>query len=303
MLIELFSSSLVVVFALLSVGWHSSALAQVYAQGGPVPLPPAELAPSHSLKLAAKLDAGFSSNLTTILHDFSPWNMFLEASLVVKIVMILLTFASIAAWTVWLTKNLELFLANRRACSALAVITRASSLAVAKTDLSLRHDPVSHLVSMVMREVDRSKGLSAEGIMTRAGILLNRLEAKTNRLMARRIGMLATIGATAPFIGLFGTVWGIMNSFVGISHSKATNLAVVAPGIAEALLATACGLIAAVPAVVFYNQLARRISGYRATLGDAAAEIMQHLSRELERKTPSSENKHWSEDTLRQAAE
>ena len=91
--------------------------------------------------------------------------------------------------------------------------------------------------------------------------------------------MLATIGATAPFVGLFGTVWGIMNSFIGISKSQTTNLAVVAPGIAEALLATALGLAAAIPAVVIYNVFSRQIAGYRDLVGDASAEIMRWVSR------------------------
>ena len=98
--------------------------------------------------------------------------------------------------------------------------------------------------------------------------------------------MLATIGATAPFVGLFGTVWGIMNSFIGISKSQTTNLAVVAPGIAEALLATALGLVAAIPAVVIYNVFARSIAGYRALLGDASAEVMRLVSRDLDRRAP-----------------
>jgi biopolymer transport protein ExbB len=92
------------------------------------------------------------------------------------------------------------------------------------------------------------------------------------------------IGATAPFVGLFGTVWGIMDSFIGISKTNTTNLAVVAPGIAEALLATAMGLVAAIPAVVMYNAFARAITGYRAQLGDAAAEVLRHLSRDLDRE-------------------
>ena len=98
------------------------------------------------------------------------------------------------------------------------------------------------------------------------------------------MGMLATIGATAPFVGLFGTVWGIMNSFIGISKAHTTNLAVVAPGIAEALLATAFGLVAAVPAVVIYNMFARSISGYRALLADASAQVIRHVSRDLDRR-------------------
>jgi biopolymer transport protein ExbB len=102
--------------------------------------------------------------------------------------------------------------------------------------------------------------------------------------MLRGTGVLATIGATAPFVGLFGTVWGIMNSFVGISKSQTTNLAVVAPGIAEALLATAFGLAAAIPAVVIYNVFARSIGGYRALLADASAEVLGLVSRDLDRR-------------------
>jgi biopolymer transport protein ExbB len=102
--------------------------------------------------------------------------------------------------------------------------------------------------------------------------------------MTRGTGLLATIGATAPFVGLFGTVWGIMNSFIGISKAQTTNLAVVAPGIAEALLATAIGLVAAIPAVVVYNAFARSITGYRALLADASAEVLRLVSRDLDRK-------------------
>ena len=103
--------------------------------------------------------------------------------------------------------------------------------------------------------------------------LLERVEAAAGRRIDRGTGVLATIGATAPFVGLFGTVWGIMNSFIGISKAQTTNLAVVAPGIAEALLATALGLVAAIPAVVIYNVFARSIGGYRALLADASAQV------------------------------
>jgi biopolymer transport protein ExbB len=122
-----------------------------------------------------------------------------------------------------------------------------------------------------------------EGIKERIASRLERIEASFGRRILRGTGVLATIGATAPFVGLFGTVWGIMNSFIGISKSHTTNLAVVAPGIAEALLATAFGLAAAIPAVVIYNMFARSIAGYRATLGDAAAEVLRLVSRDLER--------------------
>lgn len=100
--------------------------------------------------------------------------------------------------------------------------------------------------------------------------------------MIRGTGVLATVGATAPFVGLFGTVWGIMNSFINISKQHATNLAVVAPGIAEALLATALGLFAAIPAVVIYNMLSRAIVSHRALCADGTAEILRLVSRHLD---------------------
>ena len=115
---------------------------------------------------------------------------------------------------------------------------------------------------------------------------LERVEAATGRALVRGTGALATIGATAPFIGLFGTVWGIMNSFIGISQQHTTNLAVVAPGIAEALLATALGLAAAIPAVVIYNMFSRSIANYRALYADGTAAILRAASRDLDRTSP-----------------
>src|SRR5690606_38089501 len=109
------------------------------------------------------------------------------------------------------------------------------------------------------------------------------IELAAARRMTRGTGILATIGSTAPFVGLFGTVWGIMNSFIGISKAQTTNLAVVAPGIAEALLATALGLVAAIPAVIIFNMFARATAGYRGLLGDGAAELLRMVSRDLDR--------------------
>jgi biopolymer transport protein ExbB len=160
----------------------------------------------------------------------------------------------------------------------------ATSLHGAEKEIGQTKSPVSHLVAAAVGEADRSEGLAAEGIKDRAATLLSRLEAQRARAISRDMGVLATIGAVAPFVGLFGTVWGIMDSFIGISKTNTTNLAVVAPGIAEALLATAMGLIAAIPAVVMYNAFARAITSYRAMLGDAAAEVLRHLSRDLDRE-------------------
>jgi biopolymer transport protein ExbB len=138
-------------------------------------------------------------------------------------------------------------------------------------------------VEAAMTEARLSAGMGAEGLKERVASRLERIEAAASRRMTRGTGLLATIGSTAPFVGLFGTVWGIMNSFIGISRSQTTNLAVVAPGIAEALLATAIGLVAAIPAVVIYNLFARWIAGYRVVLADAAAEVSRHVSRDLDR--------------------
>ena len=120
-----------------------------------------------------------------------------------------------------------------------------------------------------------------EGLKERASSHLDRIEAAAGRQMTRGTGVLAMIGATAPFVGLFGTVWGIMNSFIGISQSHTTNLAVVAPGIAEALLATACGLVAAIPAVVIYNHFVRQVASFRALAADAGAAVLRLVSRDL----------------------
>jgi biopolymer transport protein ExbB len=220
-------------------------------------------------------------------HDLSPWGMFMAADIVVKAVMVGLAFASLVTWTIWLAKALELAAAKARAGSAVRQLEQAASLDQAALAISGRkgraRGPVAELVAAAQSERERSLDLGEDGVKERAAIALARIEARAGRSMARGTGLLATIGSTAPFVGLFGTVWGIMNSFIGISQSKTTNLAVVAPGIAEALLATAIGLVAAIPAVIIYNVFARAISGYRATLSDASGEVLRHLSRDLER--------------------
>jgi len=221
-------------------------------------------------------------------HDLSPWGMFMAADIVVKAVMLGLAFASLVTWTIWLAKAMELTAAKRSAGRALRRIEAAESLTAAAGAAAGKsgrlRGAVGELLTAALSETRRSADLGEEGIKERVSIALSRIEARAGRSMARGTGLLATIGSTAPFVGLFGTVWGIMNSFIGISQAKTTNLAVVAPGIAEALLATAIGLVAAIPAVIIYNVFARAITGYRATLSDASGEILRHLSRDLERR-------------------
>ena len=282
----------------------SPAVAQTAAsvpEAGSGATPPAAAAPVSPLDTAPAADAappaeaanpppGITDALlaSALPRDLSPWGMFLNAVLPVKLVMVGLAFASLATWTVWLAKTLELWNAKRLARRGLEVLASATSLRAAEKELAKQpqqaRSPLARFVAAAVGEADRSEGLASEGVKDRAATLLSRIEAQAGRVILRGTGVLATIGATAPFVGLFGTVWGIMDSFIGISKTNTTNLAVVAPGIAEALLATAMGLIAAIPAVVMYNGFARAITGYRAQLGDAAAEVLRHLSRDLDRE-------------------
>jgi len=222
----------------------------------------------------------------TLPHDLSPWGMFMAADWVVKAVMIGLAIASLITWTVWIAKSLELAGASRRARTALDSIVASRSLAEAEQALNNRKGPAALMVRAATHEVSMSGGTvdhgGGPGLKERVTSHLGRIEAQAARRMTRGTGVLATIGSTAPFVGLFGTVWGIMNSFIGISEAQTTNLAIVAPGIAEALLATAIGLVAAIPAVVIYNVFARSIAGYRLLLGDAAAAVERLISRDLD---------------------
>jgi len=210
--------------------------------------------------------------------------MFMAADIVVKAVMIGLAFASVLTWTIWFAKALELMFARRRLHAAIDRLAHAKSWSEANVRTKGRDVGVAAMLRATDAELRMSADAhSATGIKERIASRLERLEAAAGRQMIRGTGILATIGATAPFVGLFGTVWGIMNSFIGISKSHTTNLAVVAPGIAEALLATALGLVAAIPAVVMYNMFSRWIAGYRALHADAAAEILRIVSRDLDR--------------------
>jgi biopolymer transport protein ExbB len=213
----------------------------------------------------------------------SPWGMFVHADVVVKAVIIGLALASIATWTVLLVKTIQLRAAKRGARRALVILLSARSFLDGAGHFTGQRTAVARLLAAAEDEVDKSRGLSAEGIKERVAWQLERIEVAAGQHIGRGMGILATVGAIAPFVGLFGTVWGIMNSFIGISRAHTTNLAIVAPGIAEALLATAFGLAAAIPAVVIYNVFARSTGSYRAVLSDASVAILRLLSRDLER--------------------
>jgi biopolymer transport protein ExbB len=226
-------------------------------------------------------DAGPVVGTAALPRDLSPWGMFMSADTVVKAVIIGLAFASVVTWTIWLVKTIEIIIAKRKARRALAVLGEAVSLA----DIRTAPGPAAEFLAAAGAELRLSADtIDKDGLKERVASRLERIEAAFGRRISRATGVLATIGATAPFVGLAGTVWGIMNSFIGISKSHTTNLAVVAPGIAEALLATAFGLAAAIPAVVIYNAFARSIANYRAQLGDASAETLRLVSRDLDRR-------------------
>jgi len=216
--------------------------------------------------------------------NLSPWGMFVNADIVVKAVMIGLAFASLVTWTIWLAKTIELRRKSTLARRGLSLLERDTALADAERKSRDGSDAVAQIIQSAAREASLSGGIFDDGFKERIALRLDRVEAAMSRQIARGTGVLATIGATAPFVGLFGTVWGIMNAFIGISEAHTTNLAVVAPGIAEALLATALGLVAAIPAVVIYNHLTRSIAAYRALLGDASVQVLLLISREGDRR-------------------
>jgi biopolymer transport protein ExbB len=248
-----------------------------------VPAPPAADTAQSPTALSAAPSTPSVIAAAVLPRDLSPWGMFLNADIVVKIVMVGLVFASLVTWTVWLVKVLELWKATRSGRAALAMLNEARSLSEANARLGASSETVARLLRTAVHEVQISPHPDPEALKERISWLLDRVEAAAARRIGRGMGLLATIGATGPFVGLFGTVWGIMNSFIGISNAHTTNLAVVAPGIAEALLATALGLFAAIPAVVIYNVFSRSIGGYRALLADGSALVMRLLSRDCER--------------------
>ncbi|QGW75156.1 tonB-system energizer ExbB [Pseudomonas alkylphenolica] len=232
---------------------------------------------------AEEVEALVEDTSLGMAHDLSPWGMYKNADIVVKIVMIGLAIASIITWTIWIAKGFELMGAKRRLRGEIALLKKSTTLKEA-SDGANKEGTLAHL--LVHDALDEMR-LSAnarekEGIKERVSFRLERLVAASGRNMSSGTGVLATIGSTAPFVGLFGTVWGIMNSFIGIAKTQTTNLAVVAPGIAEALLATALGLVAAIPAVVIYNVFARSIAGYKAQVADASAEVLLLVSRDLD---------------------
>jgi len=269
--------SLVAMLALLAF----PAAAQVPAETSQ---PPAAVSVSEPAPAATSVTP--STAAPALPHNLSPWGMFVQADAVVKAVMLGLAFASLLTWTILIAKSIEISGAKQRLRATQRAIGQTRTLDEAVKKLSGSKGVGLLLAEAAIEEVQLSVGALAQtdgsGLKERVGSRLSRIESAAGRKLSRGTGLLATIGSTAPFVGLFGTVWGIMNAFIGISEAQTTNLAVVAPGIAEALLATAMGLIAAIPAVIVYNVFARSITGYKHQLGDLSATIERLISRDLD---------------------
>ncbi|RTE88951.1 tonB-system energizer ExbB [Bradyrhizobium sp. LVM 105] len=246
---------------------------------------PSATAPAASTATApapAKPEA--ASGIAPAMKELSPWVMFMSADVIVKAVMVGLAFASLMTWTVFIAKSIELSVASTRLRSALKKIAETRSLAEAQMAVGAKEGILSSFLAAALREARMSAGLSSDaGIKERAASSFSEIVRAEARRIRIGMGVLATIGSTSPFVGLFGTVWGIMNSFIGISKSQTTNLAVVAPGIAEALLATAIGLVAAIPAVIIYNHFSRVTKGYLELVNRASGAAGRLLSRDLDR--------------------
>ncbi|WP_421868725.1 tonB-system energizer ExbB [Pararhizobium sp.] len=268
--------------------------ADVTPQAGALPVTPADdatpAAPADDQMAPAAGTATDEAQATSpnpvLPHDLSPLGMFMAADIIVKAVMTALALASVATWAILFAKSFELAAAKRSAKRAVRILSDAVVLRDAREMLTAKKGPAAQMIAAANDELSKSEAIldivSTQGVKERVASQLSRIEAGAGKRIATGTGILATIGSISPFVGLFGTVWGIMNSFIGISKAQTTNLAIVAPGIAEALLATAIGLVAAIPAVVIYNYFARSISGYRLILADASAATERLVSRDLD---------------------
>ena len=281
--VKLLAASMIAAFATAALAQQQTvAPAQLPQVTSPVQatMPPAASSPTAAAP--AESPTPLKPAVPT-LRELSPWSMFLSADILVKAVMVGLAFASLLTWTIFIAKMIELSLVQRKLRAALGKIGDTRSLADAQFALGARDSVLSALLAAAMREARLSAGISSDaGLKERAASSFAEIARAEARRIRLGMGLLATIGATSPFVGLFGTVWGIMNSFSGISKSQTTNLAVVAPGIAEALLATAFGLAAAIPAVIIYNHFTRVTKSYLELVSRSSGAAGRLLSRDLD---------------------
>jgi biopolymer transport protein TolQ len=263
------------------------------AQNSPSAAPTGE--PAQSAPLAApttNVDVSPSGeNAAPAVGGISVISLFIRADLLVKAVLVLLLLASIWSWTIIISKSIALSALRRRAAKFEKVFWSGRSLDDLYQQFAPKPDhPMAAVFISALREWRRAFEGGApresllQGVKERIDKAMSVTITRETDGIERQLGFLATVGATAPFVGLFGTVWGIMNSFSAIAARHDTTLAVVAPGIAEALFATAMGLLAAIPAVIFYNRFVNEIGRYTNRLDAFADEFSAILSRQLDEK-------------------
>ena len=277
----------------------------VLAQDAATPAAPAAAAstaaPAADAAAPAADAAAPAADPTTVSESVSgghsggitPVSMFLEATAVVKVVMIRLLLASVFSWTLLLIKLLEFGALNKATDRFLEAFRGARTIADMRrvsTSEEFDGNPLADMAAAATEEIELSRqaGLQVTGdhrdsALLRAQTAVAAVQSGLPKRLSGGQQFLASVGSTGPFVGLFGTVYGIMNSFIGIAESNTTNLAVVAPGIAEALLATGIGLFAAIPAVIFYNYFNTRISNYGTRSDGFNAELINAISRQLDK--------------------
>ena len=254
------------------------------APAAATPAAPADQAPVNAEGL--KVGGAAHGRLT-------PIEMFKEADLVVKLVMLGLLACSVLSWMLLIIKIFEFSSLKRGSDRFLESFRGAKTInemgRIAESE-EFAGNPMADMAASAASEVELSRqaGLQVSGehrdsTITRASQAIAAVQASLARRLSGGMQFLASVGANAPFIGLFGTVYGIMNSFIGIANTNTTNLAVVAPGIAQALLATGIGLFTAIPAVVFYNYFQTQITGYGARTEGFVAELINAISRQLDK--------------------
>jgi len=271
------------------------ASAPAFAQAPAAPAAADAAAAPAAAPAAAAPDAGAPAEPPQMKHGgkMGIGTMFMDAKPEVKVVMLILLLSSIFSWTILITKSFEFRSLNRVSDSFLEAFRGAKSISdMGRIAVAEEFDgnPLADMAAAAAQEIELSRqaglhvgGEHRETTLNRAEHAVSAVQASLTRRLSSGMSFLASIGSNGPFIGLFGTVYGIMDSFIGIANTNTTNLAVVAPGIAEALLATGLGLFAAIPSVIFYNVFQTRISAYGARTEGFVAELMNAISRQLDK--------------------
>ncbi len=283
-------AALAITLAFLAEGASQAQIQTVPREEGAPPIAAPTGEGAEGAPLAAPVgdvQAEFVGPQTELQNIFTPLGLFMRADWVVKSVMILLILASFWSWVVIVDKWISLGSLNRRTRRFEKNFWSGRSLDELYAQYSERADqPMAFVFIAALREWKRSyeKNANLSGISSRVELAMNVSIQRESDKLGRGLNYLATVGATAPFLGLFGTVWGIMNSFQAIAVRQDTTLAVVAPGIAAALFATALGLLAAIPAVVAYNRFQGEVTRYSGRLECFADELSAFLSRQVDER-------------------